>query len=334
MKPIRHRTRAGLVGSGILYLAIGGCVDYAVETTLDPDGSGTRTIQVDVTDSSGQLEKYGLSPEEFREVMHFSNRQGWSHETEVQRDGDTVHVFRFEKRMADLGSWSDANGEIAISGVPPGRAQSTLGYLTLGDLLFQNRIWIRVEGSGSKSSTLRYQEQFLWENGTDALIEFVLKSMEGSLQEAYPRLSERERGELLGFARASLWSAIEEGILDADGDEEDRLWDRVVDRTSSQGIKIVGEHYPEAREESLREHLDVFSGEGEGTAGEELDQLLPGMSLAMNTNIVMRLTMPGQVTNTNAHKREGSTLVWEFSPTDALAAPIVLIAESVVDSGR
>lgn len=332
MKTTKHFTRAGSVVLGILSMSLGGCVDYAVETTLNPDGSGTRMIQVDVTDP-GKLEGFGLSPGEFRDVMHLSDRQGWSHEVKLQTDGDTVHVFRLEKRVAKPGSWSEANGGIAISGVPPGKAESTLGYLTLGDVRFQNRIWIRGGGNASESSTLSYQEQLLWENGTDALIEFVLKTMEESLRVEYPRLSERERGEILGFARASLWSAIDEGILDADGDEEDRLWNRVVDRISSQGIKVVRNRYPEAREESLREYLDVFSGEA-GTNGEdEIDRLLPGVSLAMNTNIVMRLTMPGQITTTNAHKRDGNTLEWDFSPGDAFSAPIVLVAESVLSSG-
>jgi hypothetical protein len=40
--------------------------------------------------------------------------------------------------------------------------------------------------------------------------------------------------------------------------------------------------------------------------------------------------MPGVVTDSNAHKREGSTLIWEFGPADALYTPVEIFAESVV----
>ncbi len=332
MKTITHGTRAGAVAFGIISLILGGCVDYAVDTTLNTDGSGTRAIRVDVTDP-GKLEDFGLSPLEFRDVMNLSDRLGWDHEVKLQEDGDTVHVFRLEKRMATLGSWAEANGDIGIAGVPAGRARSKLGYLTLGDVQFQNRLWVRLDGNSAESPTLRYQEHFLWENGVEALHEAILEQMEGALQGAYPRLTDRERGEIVGYARASIRSAIDEGVLDASSDEQDRLWNRVLSGTASQGIKAVKEHYPSAQEESLRECLDVLSGDGETDGVEDIDKLLPGLSLAWNTQIEMRLTMPGRITTTNAHQQEGNTLMWEFSPIDALGGPIVLVAESVVGSG-
>jgi hypothetical protein len=80
----------------------------------------------------------------------------------------------------------------------------------------------------------------------------------------------------------------------------------------------------------MKNHLDLLSDEYGDDPLERFDYLLPGFSTAMNTEITFHLTMPGQVTTTNAHRRDGDLLIWEFNPTDALTAPIVLVAESVV----
>jgi hypothetical protein len=58
---------------------------------------------------------------------------------------------------------------------------------------------------------------------------------------------------------------------------------------------------------------------------------LPGVELAGNTEIVFRLNMPGRVTDSNAHEREGGTLIWKFSPGDAVTAPVEIFAESVME---
>lgn len=309
-------------------VGLSGCIDYTVKTTVNPDGSGLRSVRVEATDA-GRLADFKLSPRDFTELMFFSEREGWVHETHVA-SGDTTQVFRLEKRMNDLSSWFDLSDEIRIAGVPPASSGSSLGYLTLGDVQFRNRVWVRMGENADGNASFSYQEQFLWENGIDAILEFILEGLERSVREAYPRLSERDRGEILGFARASLWSAVEDGLLDSSGDEQDHLLKRAMDRTAVQGIKVVRRQYPAAREEPLKQRLAAFSEEWGADVEAEFDQTLPGISLAMNSQISFRLKLPGRVTTTNAHEREGETLVWEFSPIDALTAPIVILAESVV----
>lgn len=325
----RPSARAASALVGISLMALNGCIDYTIETTLEPDGSGTRSVRMDVTDPS-KLGSYGLSAQEFREVMHVPEAQGWEHAVELNSKGDTVHVFRQEQRLPALPSWSEMDGQIGISLVPPSSDRPKLGYLDPHDVFFQNRIWVRLEGIGEESRTLSYQEHFLWEKGTDAMVEFILTAMERSLQEAYPRVSSRERGEILGSARANLWSAIENGALDAGGGEDERFWRQVVDRTTAHALPVVRGHYPQVREDSLRARLDFMSEEVESGLSEEWDRTLPGISLAFNTSIHVSLTMPGRITSTNAHGRDGNTLSWDFSPGDAFTAPVVLVAESQV----
>jgi hypothetical protein len=72
---------------------------------------------------------------------------------------------------------------------------------------------------------------------------------------------------------------------------------------------------------------------GNGEVGEEmeifLEERLPGINLALNTGIQIRLNMPGRVMDSNHHQMDGSTLVWEFEPLNAVASPIEIYAESV-----
>ena len=58
---------------------------------------------------------------------------------------------------------------------------------------------------------------------------------------------------------------------------------------------------------------------------------LPGVELAANSEIIFRLNMPGRVTESNAHDREGTTLIWKFGPGDAVTAPVEIFARSVVE---
>ena len=93
---------------------------------------------------------------------------------------------------------------------------------------------------------------------------------------------------------------------------------------------LIQETYPEAGEQTLQEALNVFEGDGEEEAMiDPLVKTLPGLNLAINSAITLRLTMPGRVVRSNAHDEDGTTLIWEFSPADALTAPIVIQAESV-----
>jgi len=318
-------------------VSLGGCIDYTIDTTLQEDGSGLRDVRIEVTDAE-DLEDLELTTQDLMNLMFVSEGQGWAHATEVQEGGDTSHIFRRESRVTDLNSWSDLNDDIHIAGALPSRSASTVGYVTLGDVNFRNRVLVGTSRQSDGSASFSYRETFSWENAVDALLEIIVEEFDRTLQDSYPDLGDQELGEILGFARARLWVAVEEGVLDASGDEEDRLWERAIDRTADQTIEIVRKRYPTASKETLKGELesglgifsDNFPGDTEGELEDRILETLPGLGLAINSAISFRLTMPGRVTNTNAHEQDGNTLEWEFAPTDALTAPIVILAESVV----
>jgi hypothetical protein len=94
-------------------------------------------------------------------------------------------------------------------------------------------------------------------------------------------------------------------------------------------LEIVQTEYSEATTDSIRRRFDIFSEEYEEESMRRFDRLLPGFA-TYGSDITFRLTMPGRVTNNNAHETDGNTLIWEFNSDDAIAAPVVLVAESVV----
>jgi hypothetical protein len=309
-------------------LGLCGCLAYEVETTLRPDGSGLRQIQIEAM-SADDLDDYHLSDQEFRSLLFLSEDLGWSHETEV--DGaDTIHIFRREERVDELDAWQQLNDDIRIAGALPSRSGSMVGYVALGDVQFHNRVLVETSRKSDGTTSFRYVETFLWEKAPEAILEIVLGEFGKALDRSYPDLPDQARGEVLGFARASLWRAVEEGVFDSSGDEEDLLWQQAVERTADQALNVVRNWYPHAEGQNLREELDVFSGAKEERLLESLMETLPGLNLAINSEISFRLTLPGRVSNSNAHGQDGHTLVWEFAPTDALTAPIVILAESEI----
>lgn len=322
--PSIKRTRLWASLPLILLPAVG-CTEYTIDTTLRADGSGTRTVQVE-TEEATDLEEYGITTDDFLELLRLDGPE-WDHQT-IGDPESPDHRFERTRTLTGLESWSDLNDEIHISGAVRQKARQTIGYVTLGNVRFSNRVLVgrsaRSDGTGSHT----YQETFFWEDGVDALIEIILTAMEDRVSVAFPDLPRADRGEVLGQARGHLWEAVEDGVLDA-GDDEEELWGRAVVKTATRGVRVIQKTYPEAGEQTLQEALNVFEGEGDEAMIDPLVNTLPGLNLAFNSAITFRLTLPGRVVTSNAHDQEGTTLIWEFSPADALTAPVVIQAESL-----
>jgi hypothetical protein len=261
--------------------------------------------------------------------MQAGPERGWSHRAEVDDKRDTVHVFQRETAVHDLPGWSGLGGKVRIQAAPSSQARSRLGYVTLGEVRFTSTVRVSAASVSDGSTAFVYREAFAWNQGADVLVEGMLQRLQARLETSYPALSARERGEILGVARAGLWEAAEEGLFGDDADQ-DVLLARAAERTLRLAARIVRVRYPRVSDASLREVLspDAF-GSDEDILG-LLESTLQGMNLALNTEIRFRLLMPGRVSATNAERREGDTLVWEFNPLDALATPVEIHAESVV----
>ncbi len=305
-------------------LWLGGCIDYTIETTLNVDGSGVRDERMEVSSEEDSF----VSRTEFTELMSVTPRSRWEHHAEVDEDGDSVQVFERHTEISDLASWSGLSDHVRIYGALPAMAGSNVGYVLLGEVRFRNRVQVGFGRVSGGSTSYTYRETFRWENALDALVEAFVQIFDGFLESQYPDLSSRDRGEIVGFARARLWNAVDDGVLVADGDEEDALIAMVVDGTTEHALKILRVSHPEAEEDSIRDFLDRLLEDDGDLLDTFLNETVPGLQLSFNTNIVFRLNMPGRVTDSNADETDGTTLVWEFSPTEAIQAAVEIYAES------
>ena len=302
-----------------------GCVEYTVETTVNPDGSGHRTERMDVSEDP----EVGVSLESFPELMYTGEAYGWSHEEEVDDDGDTYHVLRRRTEVADLPSWSALSDKIRISGAVRDKAGNKIGYVTMGELRFRNAVHVQRSADSDGNVSLAFRETFTWEKAVDAVGEFLMEGLEESLSARYPRLTPEERGQIVGFARARFWTAVDEGFFSGDGNEDALLSD-AAHETAAQALNIVRMQYPGEELESVDRLLSEALVESDDRFVAFLEEELPGLNVALNSEIIFRLNLPGRVTDSNAHHRDGTTLVWEFGPGDAVSAPVEIYAESVV----
>lgn len=311
------------VAAALTAVASAGCLDYTIETTLEPDGSGTRAELMEIEEN----DDFTLSEAEFLTLAFAGPEHGWRPEVVVDAGGDTT-ARRLHRRteIGTLSGWTRSDRSIRIAGALPAMADTRIGYVRLGDVEFRNELRVGAgrRSDGTRSTT--YRERFYWSNGPDAAIELVLEGLDRRLTDAYPDLTETDRASITGFARARMWLAHEEGLLADPNDERTRAM--IVPSTTLHALKIVRTRYPQATAEAVRDVATApLVGEDEESS-REFSELLPGLELAFNTNLVVRVTMPGRVTATNAERRDGNVLEWEFSPLDAFT-PIELFAESL-----
>lgn len=320
-----HRPIPGAALLAVLPI-LGGCVEYTIETTVNPDGSGRRTEEIIVSES----EESGVSRAEFQALFYAGPEQGWAEREGGAAVGDTLAVLNRSARVPDLTAWSRLSNRVRIAGALPSQARETFGLLRLGDIQFRNNVRVGTGTLSDGGTSYTYRETFTWEGAVDALGEYLVQNLDRAVSERYPDLSSQDQGEIIGFARARFWAAVDQGYLTND-DRADQIQALAVESTVEQVSKVVRSRYPGEDETFLAETLtELYEGDG-GYFEEFFTETVPGLNLAFNTEFVFRLNLPGEVVNSNAHDREGTTLVWEFEPLEAMAVPIEIYAESVLE---
>lgn len=312
------------VALALVVLAASGCVEYTIETALNEDGSGFRQETMEITNN----DELRMPEARFRDLMFATERQGWEHRIEVDAKGDTTRILERRQAVSDLSSWSQLSDKVRIRSAIRSRGGTSIGFLDLDNVQFRNTVEVGRASQSSGVTTYSFRESYVWDNGFDVIVEFLMERFDQELSSRYPRLTVFDRGGIVGFARAQFWAAVDQGLLE--GEDDERLLQEIVNKTTQHAAKIVHARDPRSDPEAIRTVLaEIVSGETD--ALEQLfEETLPGINLGFNTNIVFRLTMPGRVVDSNAHSERGPTLVWEFGPTDALAEPIEIYAESVV----
>jgi len=318
---------AFLTGLAACVLGLGGCVEYRIETTVNADGSGSRQERMIVAESKDDADN-SVSPADFGYLMFVTEDFRWTHRREVD-EGDTVDVFLRETQVRGRDAWSDLSGTVHIAGTTGSAAETRVGNVRLGDVHFRNKV--RVEtGRVTEGASFTYRETFYWDNLAEALVEYVVQRYTNAVMARYGDLNAAQRGEMVAAVSGAIWYGVGQGLFDASGDREAELVSAIANRMANRAVEIVRRRYPDAREEFFAALLKEIYDDDEKFES-FIRERLPGVNLAINSEITFRLTMPGRVTTSNAHDRDGNTLVWEFAPGDALTAPLEIVAESVVE---
>ncbi len=325
------RIRRGFAGALVLPLALlGGCMEYEVETQLNADGSGMRSerLVLDETDDSD----LALRPEAFKGLMHVREKDGWSYKKEADEDGDEINVFTRRTPIRGWQTWSELSRRIHIAAAAGARAGFRAGDPEYADVGFYNAVQVE-SGQGAEGRTITFRERFYWENLAGVLVDYELRGFRQSLQRRYPQLAPDRRGELVGLARGAVWATAQQGRWDMSESERVSTFAPLVEHLSAEAARIVDARQPAASEDFFAAEFQrlLMEEEDEEEFESVLEQKLPGAVLAGNTLLVVRLKMPGRVLEANAHERDDGTLVWEFSPWEAVIVPVEVYAESRVD---
>lgn len=178
------------------------------------------------------------------------------------------------------------------------------------------------------TTTLAYRETFNWDYGLDALVENAVRAAQRRFQEAYPRLPDEQRGQILGALRTRIWMTVDAGGLALTADD----LDDAARGTAEQAVRILRAWYPDVGPAEVKglvlDALSYDSGE------EDFVGTLPGLHSGFSTSITVRVRMPGEVTESNASREEDGALVWDFEAGDTLEGPVEIRAESVVRGGE
>lgn len=306
-----------------------GCMEYEVTTRVNPDGSGVRTEKLVLED--GEDDELGLSPDAFKALMHLREADGFDYSEATSEDGDKTHVFTRETQIRSWDGWRAQSGRIQITAAAAPRSGARAGKSEYADVKFRNSLQLerRQEAEGR---VVEYRERFYWNNLAGVLIDYELRRFTRFVETTFPRLRPEARGELIGLAKGALWATAQQGRWDLGDSERAEAFAPLVKHLADQALRLVRDRYPQASRESLAIEFRRMLVELEEDEDFEsfLERNLPGAVLAGNTQLVVRLHLPGQVLESNAHERDGATLKWEFSPWDAVLLPVELFARSRV----
>lgn len=323
-----------LLGLPLLF----GCHELTIESTVRADGSGVRTMLLVVPeDPDGEP----ITLDEYRAFMNITDEVQlradgkqiqtigkWVYELEKKQEGDSeriTHRFHREDRPGELEDWARQSGDVHIF--------ASTEEKKYANVAFRNTIEMST-GVGPDRRTITYRERFYWTGLVEAIIDYQIDGFRAPLMRNYPRLEPESVGEIIGFTKAAFWSAADQGILTMGDTERDEAFGPLAYRVKAHAMRVVRRHHPDADDAFFEDFVRRVFFDRNETDDDFFDNHALGALLASGLGIVVKLNLPGSVVDSNAHKREGTTLVWRFTGEDALAGEVELYARAELLSGE
>jgi hypothetical protein len=295
-----------------------GCKQYKAEVVLNEDGSGRRTLElVSANISEGDLE---IGLDEFRRLFALEKKRGWTMRQEIQQTNEGeepgTYVFTLDRKAEDVASWRAMSGDISVSATPEKGPYENIAL--------RNEIEVTV----TDDNVYTYRETLSWNRLKENIVAFQSNFFRESIAATYPFLSKGELDALQSFFAGVLvvaWYAEEV----ADNKMNDEMYTSAV---SDYAEWTIRSGHPGEDLGGIREVIErTIDERGEKMLDAYIIEKLPGVYLAGHTSMAFRITMPGEITETNAHRVEGQTAIWEY---DLMVAPFNRPVKLFVQSER
>ena len=302
-----------IAAAGLLVLALAGCNEYRVETTVREDGGGTRKMVF--TMDPNQDEMAELDEEGYARLFGIEPHSEW----EMQTTTDGKKSFKFESNVAGVDDWSKLDGSISVRG--------TLEESDYAGVFFTNSVSLET-GRTPGGSSYTYREGFRWAGLIETVVDFQADAYARRMKEDFPHLDDEVIAELRGVMAGHLLVGVR--FLDIWNDEDEDL-PLIAHSVGKAAEVIVRKAGKKVAIDHVYEVARIYVGDEESVLEGFLEKNLPGVMYAGLTDVKLRLKMPGKVVETNGRIMDDGSVEWKMDLLEALGNEIVFHARSESD---
>jgi hypothetical protein len=281
----------------VLILLLGGCQEFKVETTVDPDGSGARVVTLDSEEP--------LDAE--RRALMTIDEASWQTSALQRDDGKSIHRAVHRVEVADLAGWPATGGVLIRAAVG-------------SDVRLVSEVSV-MEVHGADGPGHVYRETLRWIGLREEVADLVGRSYAAELRQTFPDLADSLVVEARGIVTAGLvmnWDQM--GTADDDPEVEERIFGQIFGLV---GDRLRRGGAGEATLARIPEHARSWN------PYDGIEDVLPGLDLCMKSSFELSITLPGAVRAGNADSVEGNVAHFRVDLAETTAAPVVLEVESL-----
>lgn len=302
-----------------MLILLAGCNSLTVSVSIDENGAGTRVFQARLDSELSETSSPTLS--QACTLLGITPENGWKRIRQDQANDSSEKkrvVFERTTPVADAASWRQASGDLAIRGA--------LDESGPGQLLFSNDIDLSIDRQAGHR-IFRYSETFSWVSFLEYYTEYESNRIWRELSSRYHSLEPEDEIEIKALLSGVIAMATDLETSDEKCEGVDDILERTVEK---QLFRIVHRSHPDVGQEDISPVLDRIFDDSNDQFEEQLQREMPGAYLATKTEIVLKVTFPGTLIESNAHTIEGQTASWTIHPLDAIARPLQLRLQSDV----
>lgn len=297
--------RIAAVAAVLLIALLGGCNEYRIDVAVDENGGGTRALELVMQNVDG--EQVTVDVGEMPEIYMVGDEGRL--ERRIADDGSEELVYRTTSRMDGPAAWKNANMDIQIDGAAGKDGERTVR--------FANDISVET-GRSTAGRRVTYRETFAWEGLLDVLAGEIADRYVRRLEERFPGLSGEEKAELRGAMNGVVTMGFRGMGEDDDEMEELRRFAALV---TEQSVAILGDRITGSAKSHVFDIAHDVITDPQDIVAMHIQRRLPGVLVAGHTGILLEVTMPGRIVETNGEIVEGSTVRWEIQPLDMFSVP-------------